>query len=129
MSLGNAFQNSLSGFWISFWTGGAFSAASTAAYCVADGINPLNGEYYDTKHPLSDHAKMRMKERNISPTEIKDALQNPLQMTEIRYDNQGLPSVKYIGENSTVVVNPDTGLIITVYPTSTITVNKLKSVK
>ena len=128
-SLNDAYNNSWDGIWTSIWTGGAFSAASTAAYCVADGINPLNGEYYDTKHPLSDHAKMRMKERNISPTEIKDALQNPLQTTEIRYDNQGLPSVKYIGENSTVVVNPDTGLIITVYPTSTRTVNTLKSVK
>ena len=32
------------GIWTSIWTGGAFSAASTAAYCVADGINPLNGK-------------------------------------------------------------------------------------
>jgi len=34
----------LNGIWTSFWTGGAFSAASSAAYCIADGFNPLNGE-------------------------------------------------------------------------------------
>lgn len=43
-NLDTAFRNSFAGIGASVLMGGAFSAASTAAYNLADGINPLNGK-------------------------------------------------------------------------------------
>lgn len=49
---------------------------------------------------------------------IKDALDNPLNIKDIKYDSNGNPSVTYVGTKATVVVNPETGRIITVWRTS-----------
>ena len=38
----------------------------------------------------------------------------------------GRPSVKYIGNKATIVVNPETGKIITVYPTNHTILNRYK---
>jgi hypothetical protein len=43
----------------------------------------------------------------------------------MKYDAQGRPSVKYIGNKATVVINPETGNIITVHGTHTKFVQKL----
>ena len=48
-----------------------------------------------------------------------------MKVSEIKYDSQGRPSVKYTGQGATVIVNPATGNVITVYPTSTQRVNNL----
>jgi hypothetical protein len=48
-----------------------------------------------------------------------------LKYTDVKYDSQGRPSIKYIGTNATVTVNPETGKIITVHGTHTKTVLKL----
>ncbi len=73
----------------------------------------------------SKHATVRAQEREISQSNIDDALNNPLKVTDVKYDSQGRPSIKYIGKNATVVVNPTTGKIITVYGTHTKYVKKL----
>jgi hypothetical protein len=70
-----------------------------------------------------------MNERNISQSDINDALKNPLKVTEVKYDTQGRPSVKYIGNDATVIVNPETGNIITVHPTGTQRVNSILKTK
>ena len=70
-----------------------------------------------------------MAEKNVSQSDISNALKNPLQVTEIRYDSQGRPSVRYIGNNATVIVNPETGNIITVYPTSAQRLNNVLNLK
>jgi len=43
-SFDSAFWNSLDGIGSSVLLGAAFSAASTTAYCMAEGVNPLNGK-------------------------------------------------------------------------------------
>ncbi|WP_058270445.1 phage minor head protein [Olsenella massiliensis] len=66
---------------------------------------------------MSKHAAERKVERGISDTSIKDALENPLHITEVKVDKYGRPSQNYIGKDATAVVNPETGKITTVYPT------------
>lgn len=61
--------------------------------------------------------------------DINDALNNPLRVGPIKYDNLGRPSMTYIGEHATVVINPITGKVITTHPTHTRTVIKLKTPK
>ena len=107
-NLSDAFLNSFNGIGSSMLIGGAFSAASTAAYDIVNDI--------ETK--LSEHAKVRIKEREVSLKNIKDALDNPLNIKDIKYDSNGNPSVTYVGTKATVVVNPETGRIITVWRTS-----------
>ena len=74
---------------------------------------------------INQRTEQRANQRNFTQDNINDAIKNPLEATETKYDNQGRPSVKYIGINATVVLNPKTGLIITVYPTSTQRINNL----
>lgn len=45
-------------------------------------------------------------------------LQKPLKTSEMQYRN-GQPSVKIVGAKATVIINPETSKIITVYPTHT----------
>ena len=66
---------------------------------------------------ITHHAAERRQERNISSEAISDALSNPIYV-EMRNDDQnGRRSTKYIGIEATVVINPDTGRIITVWRT------------
>lgn len=67
---------------------------------------------------ISKHATERMTERSVTQKQIDDALANPIHREEIRTDEQGRRSQKIIGREATAVVNPDTGVIITTYPTS-----------
>ena len=98
--------------------GGTISAATTTAINLADkGMN------------LSDHMKLRMKQRNLKMKDIVDAYENPLKVGEIVYDEMNRPSVRYTGAKATIVVNPETGTVITGYPTSTRIVNKLNANK
>lgn len=72
------------------------------------------------------HAIERASKRGVTENQIRNALKNPIQITEIKYDEQGRPSKKYIGEKATVVVNPDNGNITTVHGTHTKLLRKLK---
>lgn len=121
-----AFRNSLEGLGTSMLMGGAFSVASTSAYEIAQGRNPFNGEVLNNNN-LTKHAQSRIKERGLSLDSINDALNNPLHVNGVKYDGLGRPSITYIGEKATVVINPDTGKIITAYPTHTKVVIKYKN--
>lgn len=61
----------------------------------------------------------------LKPEAILDALQNPLQINDVVIDNMGRPSQRFIGRFGEVVINPLTGKIISVNPTSTNKVLKL----
>lgn len=74
------------------------------------------------------HSVDRLKERDIDPIDIKDALTSPLKITDVKTD-KGRPSKQYIGEKATAVVNPNTGKLITVFPTHTNLKKKLKGDK
>lgn len=67
---------------------------------------------------LSAHLYDRRGERNIDIKSIIRTVKHPIKVDGIKYDNQGRPSKKYIGDYSTIVINPDNGRIITVYPTT-----------
>ena len=92
-------------------------------------INPLKGGKIAkiSRKPVENHKKdakikskhmeERAKERGISEADIEDAKQNPLHEGEVIIDDFGRRSVKYIGMNATVIVNPDTNVEITSWRT------------
>ena len=66
---------------------------------------------------VSKHAEERMAERGLTRHEVDDAIANPLHAFEPTVDLQGRRAQKLVGASATVVVNPDTGVIITMYKT------------
>lgn len=74
---------------------------------------------------ISQHLKLRAVERGVSSQGIEHALKKPLDIGKIKIDDLGRSSKKYIGSKATAVINPETGNIITVYPTSSGTAKKL----
>lgn len=75
---------------------------------------------------VSEHAIDRAIQRKVSAEHAKDGLINPLKTGNIRIDELGRPSKKYIGEKATVSINPYTGIIIQVNPTSSDYARRLK---
>ena len=82
-------------------------------YAKANNLDLWSGKTLNTEttNSTSLHATQRAAERGISQTDINDALNNPLQISDIKFDSQGRPSVKYIGQGATVIVNLETGNI------------------
>lgn len=68
---------------------------------------------------VSDHFVGQSIARKVSQKDIADALTNTLDYGKIKMDSKGQRSQKLIGANATVYINPDTGKLITVVPTST----------
>lgn len=67
---------------------------------------------------ISNHFVERAVERKVGTETIKDALLNPLEIKAIKYDDKGRPSQKYVGKDTSVVINPVTGNIATTHKTS-----------
>lgn len=82
-----------------------------------------------TVQDISTHAYQRIQERNVTMDAVKDALEHPLDTSNVKYDAAGRPSVTLIGEKATVSINPQTGMIATVYPTHSKTAKRLKERK
>lgn len=95
------------------------ATAATRSIVSSDGISVKK-----TSHSITQAVK-----RNITNDQIADTLKNPLNITDVKYDSQGRPSKKYIGEKATVAVNPENGNIVTVHGTHTKLLNKLKGEK
>lgn len=64
------------------------------------------------------HARERMSERGVTERQVDDALRSPIHSEPTRTDEEGRRSRKVIGLEATVVYNPDTGDVVTAYPTS-----------
>lgn len=77
---------------------------------------------------LTVHVMERMRQRGVTMEAVNDALLHPLSVSPAKVDERGLSSVKYVGAAATVSVNPDTGHIVTTYPTSRKIAAKLKGV-
>lgn len=75
------------------------------------------------------HAIEQITSRNVTVERMMDALTNPLTVTETQFDKQGRPSFKVIGQKATLTINPETGKVLTVYPTHTETAKMHKRVK
>lgn len=58
-----------------------------------------------------------MAERGLTRAQIDDAIENPLHAFDVTTDEQGRRAQKLVGASATVVINPDTGVIITMYKT------------
>ena len=97
-------------------------------------------EYYENKliglkvnnytiNGISEHLIERKGMRNIKVDDIIDTFTNPLKSDKIKIDEQGRKSIKFIGTKATVSINTDTGIIITVWKTSSSRVKKLKGDK
>ena len=74
---------------------------------------------------ISAHALQRIQERNVTMESVIDALAHPLKISEVKFDAEGRPSITITGQKATVSVNPNTGVIATVYPTHTKTAKRL----
>jgi hypothetical protein len=78
-----------------------------------------------TIQEVGTHVYDQMAARNVTMESILDALTDPLDITDVKYDAEGRPSFTAIGRKATVAINPDTGKIVTTYPTHTKTANRL----
>ncbi len=67
---------------------------------------------------VSSHAADQAKDRGVNTEQIVDAVKNPLHIKDMGKDDEGRDSRRYIGSEATVNVNPDTGVIATVWLTS-----------
>lgn len=82
-----------------------------------------------TVQKISDHVRQRMAERSVPVEYIQDAIENPLQVNPVKYDQEGRPSITVVGRHATMAINPETGAIVTCYPTHTKTRKKLEALK
>lgn len=72
------------------------------------------GGYRATTHGVNDKIN-----RGVRSADELDALKNPLDVRPVKVDELGRPSQRYVGRKAEVVVNPETGAIVSVNPTST----------
>lgn len=66
---------------------------------------------------ISQHQQERVDARNLDIEGVKNALIDPLHIDDVRIDSKGRPSIRFIGNTTTVNVNPDTGVICTSWQT------------
>ncbi|MCM1112585.1 MAG: hypothetical protein NC399_04965 [Muribaculum sp.] len=76
---------------------------------------------------ISKHAAKRKGEKRVSKEAIEAALRHPLNIGPIVIDDNGRKSQKVIGKVATVVINPDTKKMITVWKTGSKTRSKIRS--
>ncbi|MGE5627818.1 MAG: minor capsid protein [Solirubrobacterales bacterium] len=77
---------------------------------------------------VSEHLTERAIQRKVSAIEARDALINPLKIGKIVSKENG-NSQEFVGEFARVIINPDTGNIITIWKTSSKLRTKLKGGK
>lgn len=65
----------------------------------------------------------------VSIEDISKALKNPVNINPIKTAKNGERSQKYIGENATVTINPDTGILIQCNPTDKDLLRRLRNDK
>ena len=78
-----------------------------------------------TIRSVSDHVKQRMAGRSVTADSIRDAIERPLQVNPVKFDEYGRPSFTVVGRTATLAINPETGVVTTCYPTHTKTRGKL----
>ena len=79
---------------------------------------------------MSAHAVERAigdggKRLGVNPAAILESLQHPLKIGEVKFDAMGRPSQRFVGDRGTTAINPASGKIVSVHPTSTTTAKKL----
>lgn len=74
---------------------------------------------------FTEHSLQRAIERGVTREAIFDAIESPLEVSPVKLDSRGRPSQRFIGKKAEVVLNPETGGIVSVNPTSTKKAEKL----
>lgn len=69
--------------------------------------------------------KTHLPRSGVSVDAILDTLKNPLKINTPRIDAEGLKSQKFIGRHGTVVINPETGVMIQCNPTDSDLIRRL----
>ena len=77
---------------------------------------------------FAKHGLNRAIERGVKPNAILDAVKSPLKTGNMVTDPLGRQSQRFIGRSAEVVLNPQTGKIISVNPTSTNKATKLLNI-
>lgn len=70
------------------------------------------------KAPTMPHAKDQQVARGVTDKQVADAYLKPLHVSATKYNDRGEPSRQYVGKDATIAVNPDTGKVVTVWPTN-----------
>lgn len=65
-------------------------------------------------------------DRHVTTADIHNAVKKPLHIDPIKMDSNGNRSQRFIGLNATVNVNPDTGVVATVWKTGSDKIKKYK---
>lgn len=66
---------------------------------------------------LTGHATERMKQREVTDTDVEDTKKNPLYTKPVVVDAQGRKSQIIIGKKATICINPESGRVITTWKT------------
>lgn len=66
---------------------------------------------------VSKHYFDRAFERKIHIDDVKDAIYRPIEAPITKVDELGRVSTTYFGADTTVVINPETGNVVTTYKT------------
>lgn len=94
-----------------------YNPSSIAAYINRKGImlQTLSGL---VKVRMTEHALERASQRKISALDISDALETPIYVEpKLRFNQDGLPSQRFVGKYATVNVNTITGDLTTLWTT------------
>lgn len=88
----------------------------------------LDGMFVAAKGPIqhTKHSLNQKINREVRSIDELNAVKNPLKKTDVKFDSQGRPSQKFIGEKASVAVNPKTGKVVTVHPTGSKLAERLK---
>ncbi|MGN1222258.1 MAG: phage minor capsid protein, partial [Christensenellales bacterium] len=94
-----------------------------------DGKIPIVGTSINAKQDTI-HLVERLTERRISNNTFIDSIKSkPLQVGDVKYDEQNRPSHKIVYDKVTLYVNPENGNITTIHRTHSRIANKLKEGK
>ncbi len=74
--------------------------------------------YGEVTCQMGVHPGDRVAERCVSAKDVVDTLKFPLHTKSVKLDEFGRPSQQMIGKHATVCVNPETGIITSLWPTS-----------
>jgi hypothetical protein len=95
-------------------------ATSKATIEASNGLKITGFAKHSLNRAIGDFTR-----KGVKPNAILDALKNPLVIKDVITDGLGRQSQRFIGKLGEVVVNPQTGKIISVNPTSSSKVAKL----
>lgn len=80
-------------------------------------INVLNIKDNGKVKNISIHFVNQAHDRKVHPMDIVNALKAPLDIGDLKLYDLGRKSVRFIGENATIEINPDTNNLVTVWKT------------